>query len=638
MITVLRLSKAWLKQAETIANKHWLSTSAAAASSVKMNEYLVHQKSLPRLPVPPLHPSLEKYLLSVRPLLTEEEYQNTVKVVKDFGAPGGLGVKLHTMLKERAKVTENWLEEWWLDSAYMEFRMPLVSYSSPGLVFPLKDFNTTERQLRYAARLVAGALEFKSLIDNYSLPLDRMGGQPLDMSQYYKIFSTCRIPGYPKDSLVFHGMEAVKPKHIVVAHNNHYFKVNVYGDDGKPLNERQLVTQFQSVVAQSGVPKSPIGILTTLHRDSWAKAYKRLRKYDSGNKESLKAIQEAIFLLCLDKPVSDSGTINRKTHVALQTIHGGGPAGNAGNRWFDKTIQFIVGGDGVVGLTYEHSPAEGPPITRMMDHISDYLDRTRGNKWLPSTSVEEPIKLRFKLSDETMKDIEEAENDLQSLVDDLEMSCFTFETYGKDFIKSQKLSPDSYIQMAIQLSFYKIHNQIAATYESASSRKFLNGRTETIRSASMEALDFCKQMVDKSSVPHTKAAALRSAVDAHKEYTLQAVNGMGVDRMLLGLKKIALECGMNVPDFYMDSGYTASTHFKLSTSQVPSKIDAFMCYGPLVPDGYGCCYNPRDSSINFGLSACNSSPETHSSNFMKALSESLNEMHDVLNLSQKSKL
>ncbi|GFS32173.1 carnitine O-acetyltransferase [Nephila pilipes] len=453
---VLRLPSALLKQAEIFANKYWLSTTSCAASSVKMSEYLTHQKSLPRLPVPPLHPSLEKYLLSVRPLLTEEEYHNTVKIVKDFGAPGGLGVKLHTMLKERAKVTENWLEEWWLNSAYLDFRMPLVSYSSPGLVFPVKTFDSVDRQLRYAARLVAGALEFKSLIDNYSLPLDKMGGQPLDMSQYYKIFSTCRIPGFPKDSLIFHGEAPVKPKHIVVAHNNHYFKVNVYGEDGRPLNERQLLTQFQNVVAQSSVPKSPIGILTTLQRDVWAKAYKRLRKFDAKNKESIQAIQESIFLLCLDKTVSDAGTLNRKTHVALQTIHGGGPTGNAGNRWFDKTIQFIVGGDGVVGLTYEHSPAEGPPITRMMDHISDYLDRTKGNKWLPSTSVEEPKKLRFKLSDDTMKDIDEAERDLQILVDDLEMSCFDYDAYGKEFIKSQKLSPDSYIQMAIQLAFYNI--------------------------------------------------------------------------------------------------------------------------------------------------------------------------------------
>ncbi|XP_054712414.1 carnitine O-acetyltransferase-like isoform X2 [Uloborus diversus] len=604
-----------------------------------MNEkFQAHQQSLPRLPVPPLHPSLEKYLLSVRPLLSEEEYHHTEKIVKEFGAPGGLGVKLHTMLKEKAKVTENWLSDWWLDSAYMEFRQPVVVYSSPGLVFPLKDFNTVERQLRYAARLVAGALNYKELIDSNSLPLDSMGGQPLDMSQYSKIFSTCRIPGYPKDGLYYGNLEAEKPKHIVVAHNNHYFAVDVYGNDGKPLNESQLLAQFKIVLEQSVYPKCPIGALTTLHRDNWAKAYKRLRKYDSKNKFSLQKIQTAIFLLCLDKAVPDVGALNRKTHVALQTIHGGGVKGNAGNRWYDKTIQFIVGEDGVVGLTYEHSPAEGPPITSMMDHIVDYIERTKGNKWLPSSAINEPQKLRFRLSDETMEDIAEAERDLDNIVTDLEMSCFTYEAYGKDFVKSQRLSPDSFIQMAIQLAFYKIHNEIAATYESASSRKFLHGRTETIRSASMEALDFCKLMTDKVTAAHTKAAALRSAVDAHKEYTMQAINGLGIDRLLLGLRKVALENGMNVPDLFLDTGYTTSTHFKLSTSQVPSKIDAFMCYGPLVPDGYGCCYNPRPTSINFGLSACNSSPETHSSKFMNALIESLTEMHDVVVQSQKAKL
>ncbi|KFM59850.1 Carnitine O-acetyltransferase, partial [Stegodyphus mimosarum] len=151
----LRFYRSLFRQAENFANRYLFATSAVSVAPLRMGEKLqAHQQSLPRLPVPPLHPSLEKYLLSVRPLLTEEEYRNTEKVVKEFGAPGGLGVKLHTMLKERAKVTENWLDEWWLNSAYLEFRMPLVLYSSPGLVFPLKDFNTVERQLRYAARLV----------------------------------------------------------------------------------------------------------------------------------------------------------------------------------------------------------------------------------------------------------------------------------------------------------------------------------------------------------------------------------------------------------------------------------------------------------------------------------------------------
>lgn len=62
-----------------------------------------------------------------------------------------------------------------------------------------------------------------------------------------------------------------------------------------------------------------------------------------------------------------------------------------------------------------------------------------------------------------------------------------------------------------------------------------------------------------------------------------------------------------------------------------------MCYGPLVPDGYGCCYNPRADSIVFGTSALNSSPETDSATFKEALESSLNEMRDLL-LTPVSKL
>lgn len=35
-------------------------------------------------------------------------------------------------------------------------------------------------------------------------------------------------------------------------------------------------------------------------------------------------------------------------------------------------MQFVFGPNGEVGLTYEHSPAEGQPIAVMMDHIINY--------------------------------------------------------------------------------------------------------------------------------------------------------------------------------------------------------------------------------------------------------------------------
>ena len=46
---------------------------------------------------------------------------------------------------------------------------------------------------------------------------------------------------------------------------------------------------------------------------------------------------------------------------------------------------------------------------------------------------------------------------------------------------------------------YRIHGHLTATYESGSTRQFLYGRTDTIRGASLEALDFCKAMLDSAT-------------------------------------------------------------------------------------------------------------------------------------------
>ena len=51
-------------------------------------------------------------------------------------------------------------------------------------------------------------------------------------------------------------------------------------------------------------------------------------------------------------------------------------------------------------------------------------------------------------------------------------------------------------------------------------------------------------------------------------YHWQAVSGQAVDRHLLGLRMLALEAGMEVPELYKDVAYVRSLHFCLSTSQV----------------------------------------------------------------------
>lgn len=77
-------------------------------------------------------------------------------------------------------------------------------------------------------------------------------------------------------------------------------------------------------------------------------------------------------MVCLDKAMPKCGE-NDSTVASKQFIHGGGSSANSANRWFDKTVQFIVSEDGYVGLTYEHSPSEGQPIAVMTDYIVNYM-------------------------------------------------------------------------------------------------------------------------------------------------------------------------------------------------------------------------------------------------------------------------
>lgn len=83
-----------------------------------------YQRSLPHLPVPSLNSTLSKYLETVQPHLTKEQYEKTNRVVEEF-ANGSIGKKLQERLELRAKDEKaypNWLSDWWNEAAYMGYR------------------------------------------------------------------------------------------------------------------------------------------------------------------------------------------------------------------------------------------------------------------------------------------------------------------------------------------------------------------------------------------------------------------------------------------------------------------------------------------------------------------------------------
>lgn len=583
------------------------------------------QQKLRRHPVPPLKETLTKFVRSVVPFLTPTEVSTTERLVKDFSERDG--PILQEILEQRAKNTDNWLAEWWLMNAYLGYRLPVVVHSNPGLVFPHQNFKNQDEYLRYAADLTYTALTYKSDIDKDKIPIDMMGKEPLDMTQYKKIYGTCRIAAPQYDKM--HFSDPSSPiKHIVVAHNNNFFKVCVYDNNGEILKPEKIFGQLKAVLNASPKPAEPVGILTSEHRDTWAQVYKNLVE-DGTNRNSVENIQTSLFLLCLDEPCSHLSAPNAATLAAQQIIHGGGSKGSSGNRWFDKTIQIVVGREGEVGITVEHSPAEAVPIAMLMNYCLDFMEK------LPKGTSEdsqfpEIEKLEFIVNSDIKKAIEVAKSNLDKLVEDTLFLSSTYRGYGKNKIKEFKQSPDSYIQMALQYAYYRLHNQPAAHYESAGTRIFYLGRTEAIRSCSIESVEFAKAMLDPACPDEEKKNALLAAIKYHKQYATEAALGRGIDRHLMGLKLTAIENGKEVHPLFKDPSYVRSTHFKITTSQVAGKGDSVMCYGAVVPDGYACCYNPLANSINLGLSAFKSCHTNDLNAFHEALMKSFDDMEKVM--------
>lgn len=103
------------------------------------------------------------------------------------------------------------------------------------------------------------------------------------------------------------------------------------------------------------------------------------------------------------------------------------------------------------------------------------------------------------------------------------MECFTFDKFGSDTIKAIKLSPDSFIQIAMQVTFYNLQKKPPAHYESAALRRFINARTECIRSTSSESVEFAEMMFYDAGckTKAQKKEMLVKAINAHRDYTAQ---------------------------------------------------------------------------------------------------------------------
>ncbi|XP_017085173.2 LOW QUALITY PROTEIN: carnitine O-acetyltransferase [Drosophila eugracilis] len=598
-------------------------TSSCSLRSYSTTDENSDQPNLLKYHVLPLEETLNRFMTTVEPLLTPDELKEQEDITSKFLKKEG--AELQKILEEVGSQEKNWLAHRWLKVGYLKFRSPVTAFVSPGMTFPKQSFENPNQFVDYTSRVIFGLGEFNDLVHAKKIPIVKMGKNELDNSQFGKVFGTCRIPRRTTDEIIYNPCS----DYVVIIYRNHFYKLKIYNEEGKLINAPCLAAQLEEIMTKEKKMGVPYGIMTTDSRDNWAEAYGHLSKR-ARNKDALKTIQKSLFTVSLDCCTTPKEGQDAE-ELILSLIHGNGSNSNSGNRWMDKTIQLVVNPNGNVGFTYEHSPAEGQPIAMMMDYVVKKLkdDPSYGETGEDDFTPAEKIQF-CPLSPCEEQWLIIAQRNIDKLVKQLQMKVLKFDGYGKDFIKKQKLGPDSFIQIALQLAFFKLHNEPAAQYESAHLRIFDGGRTETIRSCSNQSLAFCLAMQDPSSSVQDQANKLREAVICHQMYAKLALQGRGVDRHLFGLQLMAKENGLPIPEFFDSPGYVKSSHFRVSTSQVATKYDAFMGYGPSTDDGYACCYNPRDCDIILAISAWRHCQATDHLKFAKALVQSFSQMKVVL--------
>uniref|UniRef100_A0AAF5Q2Q0 Carn_acyltransf domain-containing protein n=1 Tax=Wuchereria bancrofti TaxID=6293 RepID=A0AAF5Q2Q0_WUCBA len=606
------------------------------------------QRSLRRLPIPKLSDSCRRLTESAEAILPKGELELLKELVKDFVAHDGPELQRELILHDKRNLHTSFISEPWFDM-YLSDRLPCPVNYNPFMVYAPDPDPVYNDQLTRATNLIisygrikraldaeclapeiyymspktATSTSFKWVCKNLSENLRwygaaAFGAFPLDMSQYKSLFGGSRIPQKEKDWL----MRCADSKHFIVLHGGRIYSVDLFDKNGSIVPAEQVQACLSIILSEQSHLKSEecIGSLTSLGRDQWAKARSELSSIGN-NSASLALIDNSLFALCLDPPRSDN--LNQLTENLLS-------GGDARNRWFDKCFQLIVDAQGTAAINFEHSWGDGVAVLRLMEE--SFRD-AKQNHFVHSKqtfnarahlgSHLRPID--FMLTDSIRQKIQEAQARHVAIGSRICFSSAEYFDLNRQTIKRSKLSPDSVIQLAIQLTFYKLFKEFVPSYESCSTAAFLKGRTECIRSATSATTN---TVLAIESNKGNIGELLRKCTAVHSQLVKEAATGQGFDRHLMGLRCTAERLGWLQPKLFSSDIYKYMNRFILSTSTLSTETITIGGFGPVVPDGFGIGYNVLNSKMGALISSYKDQRSADA--FADSLVESLDILKNII--------
>lgn len=182
------------------------------------------QSSLPRLPVPKLDDTLDRYLRALEPLIAPDVLGTHRKVVADFKDGDGKRLQAELVAFDKANKHTSYISAAWFDM-YLKSRAPLPVNFNAYIGMEMDKDPSKNNQLDRASVLISSSVRFANSLrahllkpDIYHMDPTRSADEvflrragwvpgplrwlyaysqkafPLDMSQYGRLFNSTRIP------------------------------------------------------------------------------------------------------------------------------------------------------------------------------------------------------------------------------------------------------------------------------------------------------------------------------------------------------------------------------------------------------------------------------------------------------------
>ncbi|RAJ58386.1 carnitine O-acetyltransferase [Streptomyces sp. Amel2xB2] len=605
------------------------SQESAAQGSAPTTPTFAREDSLPRVPLPTLEESCERFLAWCAPLLPPGEVGATKDEVTAFLAPDGPGRVLQGALEEydSSPGVHSWLDTFW-PYRYLGRRDRIALNANFFFLFQDSD----EQQVERAAGLVAGALDFKRQVDEERIPPVVQRGVPQSMEQLKYLFSSTRIPGVEQDtSRTPYSPERPGPsraRHILVFFRGNLFRMDVVGEDGAPYSLEDLQAGLRAVMKAGAEPAADdgrVGHLTTMARAEWARARMSLLDCDPGNAHALETVEDALFCVCLED-FAPAGVQEACDELLY---------GDRGNRWFDKAVSFVVFEDGRAGLNVEHCQLDGTTILSFVDALlpvpaAEHSERSGARA--QGQPAAEPVD--FRLDGALRGQVLAAAESFAEYGRATATRTVTFDDFGSNDAKALGVSPDAFVQVAYQLAHRRAKGRLGATYESIATRQYKHGRTEAMRVITPQMYAFVDEMEDPEADRESRRAAFRAAAEAHVRRAKECQAIEAPEQHLWELELIQRRRGAELgvteqPALYRSPGWLTMRDDYLSTSSAPSVNIQFFGFGSTSSRCIGIAYVLLPERFNLYLST----PETVADQmhaFADALREAVAELRELL--------